>query len=152
MYDALLETMDELSMLLRASNAGALVFATAIGNDVHALLSRLISSVASENRTAFANSLAEQLKGIIVQHLIPIVQNQGQVLAVEATKMTSTMANMLRRGEIAQLAAAISSQGSQGISLDDSLQKCVESGYIDGAEAWMRANDSRRFASYRPAN
>jgi len=147
-----LETMDELSMLLRASNAGALVFATAIGNNVHALLSRLISSVSAENRTAFANSLAEQLKGIIVQHLIPIVQNQGQVLAVEAAKMTSTMANMLRRGEIAQLAAAISSQGNQGISLDDSLQKCVESGYIDGAEAWMRANDSRRFAAYRPAN
>ncbi|MDD5941109.1 ATPase, T2SS/T4P/T4SS family [Fibrobacter sp.] len=147
-----LETMDELSMLLQASNAGALVFATAIGNNVHALLSRLISSVSAENRTAFANSLAEQLKGIIVQHLIPIVQNQGQILAVEATKMTSTMANMLRRGEIAQLAAAISSQGSQGISLDDSLQKCVESGYIDGAEAWMRASDSRRFASYRPAN
>lgn len=147
-----LETMDELSMLLQASNAGTLVFATAIGNNVHALLSRLISSVSAENRTAFANSLAEQLKGIIVQHLIPIVQNQGQVLAVEATKMTSTMANMLRRGEIALLAAAISSQGSQGISLDDSLQKCVESGYIDGAEAWMRASDSRRFASYRPAN
>jgi Tfp pilus assembly pilus retraction ATPase PilT len=147
-----LETMEELSMLLRASNAGALVFATAIGNNVHGLLSRLISSVSVENRTAFANSLAEQLKGIIVQHLIPIVQNQGQVLAVEATKMTSTMANMLRKGEIAQLAAAISSQGNQGISLDDSLQKCVESGYIEGAEAWMRANDSRRFASYRPAN
>ena len=147
-----LETMDELSMLLRASNAGALVFATAVGNNVHALLSRLISSVSVENRTAFANSLAEQLKGIIVQHLIPIVQNQGQVLAVEAAKMTSTMANMLRRGEIAQLAAAISSQGNQGISLDDSLQKCVESGYIDGAEAWVRANDSRRFASYRPVN
>ena len=109
-------------MLLRASNAGALVFATAIGNNVHALLSRLISSVSAENRTAFANSLAEQLKGIIVQHLIPIVQNQGQVLAVEAAKMTSTMANMLRRGEIAQLAAAISSQGNQGISLDDSLR------------------------------
>ena len=146
-----IETMDELSMLLRASNAGALVFATAIGNNVHALLSRLLSSVSAENRTAFANSLAEQLKGIIVQHLIPIVQNQGQVLAVEAAKMTSTMANMLRRGEISQLSAAISSQGNQGISLDDSLQKCVESGYIDGAEAWMRANDSRRFAAYRPA-
>ena len=146
-----IETMDELSMLLRASNAGALVFATAIGNNVHALLSRLLSSVSAENRTAFANSLAEQLKGIIVQHLIPIVQNQGQVLAVEAAKMTSTMANMLRRGEISQLSAAISSQGNQGISLDDSLQKCVESGYIDGAEAWMRANDSRRFATYRPA-
>ena len=146
-----LENMDELSMLLQASNAGALVFAVTTGNNVQSLLSRLLSSVSEQNRTAFANSLAEQLKGIIVQHLIPIVQNQGQVLAVEATKMSSTMANMLRRGEISQLAAAISSQKDMGITLDDSLQKCVESGYIEGAEAWKRACDSRRFAAYRPA-
>ena len=147
-----LENMDELSMLLRASNAGALVFAVTTGNNIHALLSRLLSSVSAEKRTAFANSLAEQLKGIIVQHLIPIVQNQGQVLAVEAAKMNSTMANMLRRGEISQLSASISSQKDQGISLDDSLQKCVESGYIEGAEAWKRACDSRRFAAYRIQN
>lgn len=144
-----LETLDELSMLLRASNAGALVFAVTTGNNIHALLSRLLSSVPAGDRTAFANSLAEQLKGIIVQHLIPIVQNQGQVLAVEAAKMNSTMANMLRRGEISQLSASISSQKDQGISLDDSLQKCVESGYIEGAEAWKRACDSRRFAAYK---
>lgn len=147
-----LETLDELSMLLRASNAGALVFAVTAGNNIHALLSRLLSSVSAEKRTAFANSLAEQLKGIIVQHLIPIVQNQGQVLAVEAAKMNSTMANMLRRGEISQLSASISSQKDQGISLDDSLQKCVESGYIEGVEAWKRACDSRRFAAYRVQN
>ena len=147
-----LENMDELAMLLRASNAGALVFAVTAGNNIHALLSRLLSSVSAEKRTAFANSLAEQLKGIIVQHLIPIVQNQGQVLAVEAAKMNSTMANMLRRGEISQLSASISSQKDQGISLDDSLQKCVESGYIEGAEAWKRACDSRRFAAYRAQN
>lgn len=146
-----LETMDELDLLLRASNSGALVFAVADGNNVHALLSRLLSSVPESNRLAFANALADQLKGVIVQHLIPIVQNQGQILAAEAMKMTSPMANLLRRCEVSQLASAISSQKSLGITLDDSLQKCVESGYIDGAEAWKRACDSRRFASYRPA-
>lgn len=147
-----LENMDELNLLLRASNSGALVFAVTEGNNVHALLSRLLSSVPESNRSAFANTLADQLKGVIVQHLIPIVQNQGLILATEAMKMTSPMANLLRRGDVSQVAAAISSQKDQGITLDDSLQKCVESGYIEGAEAWKRACDSRRFAAYRPAN
>lgn len=147
-----LETMEELDLLLRASNSGALVFAVTNGNNVHALLSRLLSSVPESNRSAFANTLADQLKGIIVQHLIPIVQNQGLILATEAMRMTSPMANLLRRGDVSQVAAAISSQKGLGITLDDSLQKCVESGYIDGAEAWKRACDSRRFATYRPAN
>jgi len=145
------ETYEELSALLNAANSGALVFAVASGNNVHSLLSRLMSSVPEKNRVAFANTLADQLKGIVVQHLVPVVQNQGQVLAVEAVRMTSPMANLLRRGGISQITAAISSQKDQGITLDDSLQKCVESGYIDGMEAWKRSCDSRRFASYRPA-
>lgn len=145
------ESYEELSALLNAANAGALVFAVASGNNVHSLLSRLMSSVPEKNRIAFANTLADQLKGIVVQHLVPVVQNQGQVLAVEAVRVTSPIANLIRRGSVAQIPAAISSQKDQGITLDDSLQKCVESGYIDGMEAWKRSCDSRRFAFYRPA-
>ena len=144
-----LETMEELSLLMQASNAGALVFAVASGNNINALLSRLLMSVPSENRSAFACSLAEQLKGVIVQHLIPAVQNQGLVLATEAMKVTSTIAGMFRKCDVSQILSAISNQKDQGITLDDSLQMCVESGYIEGVEAWKRANDSRRFASYR---
>ena len=146
-----LENMDELSLLLQASNAGALVFAVTTGNNIHALLSRLLASVPEASRTNFAYTLAEQLKGVIVQQLVPVVQNQGLILACEAMKVTSTVANMIRKNDLTQIAAAISSQHDQGITLDDSLQKCVESGYIDGFEAWKRAYDNRRFASYRQA-
>ena len=146
-----LENMEELSLLLQASNAGTLVFAVTTGNNIHALLSRLLASVPEASRTNFAYTLAEQLKGVIVQQLVPVVQNQGLILACEAMKVTSTVANMIRKNDFSQIAAAISSQHDQGITLDDSLQKCVESGYIDGFEAWKRAYDNRRFASYRPA-
>ena len=144
-----LESMDELSLLMQASNAGALVFAVTSGNNIHALLSRLLMSVPSESRNAFACTLADQLKGVIVQHLIPVVQNQGLVLASEAMKVTSTIAGMIRKGDVSQIVSAISGQKDQGITLDESLQMCVDSGYIEGVEAWKRANDSRRFASYR---
>ena len=143
-----LESLEELSLLMQASNAGALVFAVANGNNIHALLSRLLMSVPSENRTAFANSLADQLKGVIVQHLIPVVDNQGLVLATESMKVSSTVAGMIRKCDVSQIASAISGQKDQGITLDESLQMCLDSGYIEGVEAWKRANDSRRFASY----
>lgn len=146
-----LQSMEELKLLLQAANAGALVFAVTGGNNIHALLSKLLVSVPESSRVAFACTLADQLKGVIVQHLIPVVQSQGLVLASEAMRVTSTVANMIRRRDLSQLVAAISSQRDQGITLDDSLQKCVESGYIDGAEAWKRAYDSRRFAAYKPA-
>ena len=146
-----LESMEELDLLLQAANAGVLVFAVTGGNNIHALLSKLLVSVPESRRASFACTLADQLKGVIVQHLVPVVQNQGLVLACEAMRVTSTVANMIRKGDLSQLVAAISSQKDQGVTLDDSLQMCVESGYIDGAEAWKRAFDSRRFAAYRPA-
>ena len=146
-----LENMDELNMLLQAANSGALVFAVTRGNNIHALLSRLLVSVPESGRSSLACSLADQLKGVVVQHLIPVVDNQGLVLAAEAVRVTPTIAGMIRKGDLSQLNAAISSQRDQGVTLDDSLQKCVESGYIDGVEAWKRANDVRRFAAYHPA-
>ena len=146
-----LETMEELNMLLQAANSGALVFAVTRGNTVHALLSRLLVSVPENARQSFANSLADQLKGVIVQHLIPVLENQGLVLAAEAVRVSPTIAGMIRKGDLTQLTAAISSQKDQGVILDDSLQKCVEAGYIDGVEAWKRANDIRRFAAFNPA-
>lgn len=146
-----LESIEELNLLLQASNAGALVFVVTSGNNIHALLSRLLMSVPASTRSSFALALADQLKGVIVQHLIPVVNNQGLVLAAEAVRVTPTVAEMIRKCDLSQLAAAISSQKDQGITLDDSLQKCVESGFIDGTEAWKRANDSRRFSAFRPA-
>ncbi|WP_407448251.1 type IV pilus twitching motility protein PilT [Fibrobacter sp.] len=146
-----LENVDELNLLLQAANSGALVFAVTRGNNIHALLSRLLVSVPESGRSSLASSLADQLKGVIVQHLVPVVDNQGLVLAAEAVRVTPTIAGMIRKGDLSQLNAAISSQRDQGVTLDDSLQKCVEAGYIDGVEAWKRANDIRRFAAYHPA-
>ncbi len=146
-----LENVDELNLLLQAANSGALVFAVTRGNNIHALLSRLLVSVPESGRSSLASSLADQLKGVIVQHLVPVVDNQGLVLAAEAVRVTPTISGMIRKGDLSQLNAAISSQRDQGVTLDDSLQKCVEAGYIDGVEAWKRANDIRRFAAYHPA-
>jgi Tfp pilus assembly pilus retraction ATPase PilT len=146
-----LENVDELNLLLQAANSGALVFAVTRGNNIHALLSRLLVSVPESGRSSLAGSLADQLKGVIVQHLVPVVDNQGLVLAAEAVRVTPTIEGMIRKGDLSQLNAAISSQRDQGVTLDDSLQKCVEAGYIDGVEAWKRANDIRRFAAYHPA-
>ena len=146
-----LENTDELNLLLQAANSGALVFAVTRGNNIHALLSRLLVSVPESGRSSLASSLADQLKGVIVQHLVPVRENQGLVLAAEAVRVTPTIAGMIRKGDLSQLNAAISSQRDQGVTLDDSLQKCVEAGYIDGVEAWKRANDIRRFAAYHPA-
>ncbi|MBP5247534.1 MAG: hypothetical protein J6Z31_06705 [Fibrobacter sp.] len=144
-----METVEELWAALQASSAGALVFAVTAGNDVYGLLSRLFSA-AADREAELAAALSDELKGVIVQHLIPVIDNQGQVLAVEALKVTSSIANLIRRRELIQLPAAIAAAKNTGLSLDDSLQSLVESGYIRGEDAWQRSLNRRRFAAYRP--
>lgn len=149
LYDSI-TSVEELSALLFAANSGMLVFATASGNNTVSLLNRFLDEIAPENKASFASSLADQLKGVIVQHLIPLANGEGLVLASEAFKTNSSIANFLRKGDTSQIPAALPTMRGQAISLDDSLQSLVEAGYIDGVEAWKRSFDSRRFAQFRP--
>ena len=144
-----LDTTDELRALLQAASSGALVFVVTIGKEIFGLLSRLLSS-AGDGASDLAASLADELRGVIVQHLIPVIDNQGWVLAVEALKVTSSISDLIRKQELSELPAAIAALKSQGVSLDDSLQNLVESGYIRGEDAWLRSQNRRRFAAYRP--
>lgn len=143
--------VEELSALLSAANAGMLVFATTTGNNTVSMLNRFLDEVAKENRNSFASSLADQLKGVIVQHLVPLANGEGLVLAAESLKVSSSIANFLRKGDTSQIPAALPAMRGQAISIDDSLQNLVDAGYIAGVEAWKRAFDSRRFAKFRPA-
>lgn len=143
-----LESLDEIWSLLRAASSGVLVFAVTTGNDIYGLLSRLLSE-AGESEEELANALSNELKGIIVQHLLPVIDGQGWVLAVEALKVTASVSDIIRRKELARLPQAIMSK-DQGISLDDSLQNLVDSGFIRGEDAWRHSLNRRRFAVYRP--
>lgn len=150
LFDSI-ESVEELWALLRASSAGVLVFAATTGNDIYGLLSRLLGE-AGDREDELASALANELKGIVVQHLVPVIDNQGWVLAVEAMKMTSSTLGLIRKRELSLLSSALSTSRNQGVSLDDSLQNLVDSGFIRGEEAWRRSLNRRRFAAYRPTN
>lgn len=144
-----LESLDELWTLLRAASSGVLVFAVTTGNDIYGLLSRLLSE-AGDGEDSLASALSNELKGVVVQHLLPVIEGQGWVLAVEALKVTASVVDIIRRRELSRLPQAIAMSRDQGVSLDDSLQNLVDSGFIRGEDAWRRSLNRRRFAAYRP--
>lgn len=145
-----LDTVEELWALLKASSSGALVLAVATGSDVHGLLSRLL--LENEDDCGLASALADELKGVVVQHLIPVSKSEGYALAVEALKVNSTVANQIRRRELNSIPSTIASGKNLGQSLDDSLEALVKEGLIRGEDAWNRSLNRRRFAAYRPTH
>ena len=146
-----IENIEELGLLLQAANAGVLVFAVTSGKNILGILTRFLDSVSEMQRQPLAQSLAEQLKGVIVQHLKHIVDKQGEVLAEEALKVSTTIASLIRKMEFMQIPSTLASMKSTAQTLDDSLQNLVDLGYIEGSEAWKRAFDVRRFMAYKPS-
>lgn len=147
LYDSI-SSSAELSALMDAAHSGMAVFATASGNNIFSVLNRYYDEVPQNSKEGFASSLASLLKGVIVQHLVPLANGEGMVLASEALKVNSSVSNLLRKGDFSQIPAALSSMRGSAISLDDTLQMLVESGYIQVSEAFIRAFDVKRFSSF----
>jgi len=147
-----LRTHDELSGLLQLANSGTLVIATTTGNSGLGLFMRLFDSCPMDQRDLLRNQIAELLRGVICQHLIPHQAGAGMVLAVEAFKVTPGISSLIRKNDLQQLPSAVAGLKNQGIALDDSLNHLLETSQITGAEAWTRALDSRRFQQHRPQN
>lgn len=147
LYDSVSNSA-ELSVLMDAAHSGMAVFATAFGNNIFSVLNRYYDEVPPDSKEGFASSLASLLKGVIVQHLVPLANGEGMVLASEVMKVNSSVANLLRKGDFSQIQAALLSMQGSAISLDDTLQMLVDSGYIQGSEAFIRAFDVKRFSSF----
>lgn len=145
-----LRTDAELQSLLQLANAGTFVIATTLGTNSLGMLSRLIESCPAEQRDVRRNQIAELLRGVVCQHLIPQSAGAGLVLAVEAFKATPGIASMIRKNDLHLLPSAIAGLKNQGTALDDCLQHLVETHQIHGSEAWSRAMDQRRFQQHRP--
>lgn len=145
-----LRTDAELQSLLQLANAGTFVIATTLGTNSLGMLSRIIESCPAEQRDVRRNQIAELLRGVVCQHLIPQSAGAGLVLAVEAFKATPGIASMIRKNDLHLLPSAIAGLKNQGTALDDCLQHLVETHQIHGSEAWARAMDQRRFQQHRP--
>jgi Tfp pilus assembly pilus retraction ATPase PilT len=145
-----LKSVAELQGLLQLANAGTQVFATAMGNNSLGLFMRIFEAVSVENRDVLRNQMAELLRGVVCQHLIPLQSGAGLALAVEAFKVTPVISSLIRKNDLHQLPSTIAGLKQYGVGLDDSLHHLLENGQIAGVDAWSRALDSRRFTQHKP--
>jgi len=86
--------------------------------------------------------LADSLRAVISQHLVPTADGAGRVPAVELLRVTHGVANLIREGRTAQIATALQAGGSEGmLVLELSLADLVRTGRIRREHALAVAND-----------
>jgi twitching motility protein PilT len=140
------ETID---IALKAAETGHLVFSTAHTTDAVKTISRLVSVFDPAEQPATRQRLAETLRAVVSQRLLPRKDGQGRVVAVEIMRNTSAIEALIadreRTNEIKDLIAAGRTQyGMQ--SFDQHLTELYHSDTISMEVAMSAATSPTDFA------
>ena len=104
-------------------------------------IERIVDVFPAEQQPQVRLQLANTLRGIVVQQLVPALDG-GVALAAEVLLPTPEVIKCIRTGDSANLAKAIVGGMSSGMgTMDQSLAELVQEGLVDIEEAAERAVD-----------
>jgi len=140
-----LETM---SMVITAAETGHLVLSTVHTISATRTIGAIIDAFPPEQQEQVRIMLAESLRGIICQQLVPSPSGTSMYPALEVLLGSAGVANIIRDNKTEMLASEIQTGTARGMRLmDNSLAKLVEKKKISLKEARSRAQDKERFSS-----
>ena len=95
------EVRDEVTMdiALKAAETGHLVLATLHTPDVARTVGRIVSLTSQSDPSEVRERLADNLKGVLAQRLLPSAGGDGRVLVCEALVVTGTARESIRKPE-----------------------------------------------------
>jgi len=142
--------LETISMAVTAAETGHLVFSTLHTNSAAETVERIINVFPPHQQNQIRMQVAESLLGIVAQTLIPTIDEEGRVPALELMIATPAIRNIIREEKTHQMPATIQMGRKDGmISLDQSLKELLVEGKISREEAIKKAIDKKVFMETR---
>jgi len=142
--------LETISMAVTAAETGHLVFSTVHTNSAAETVERIINVFPPHQQNQIRMQVAESLLGIVAQTLIPTIDEEGRVPALELMIATPAIRNIIREEKTHQMPATIQMGRKDGmISLDQSLKELLVEGKISREEAIKKAIDKKVFMETR---
>ena len=137
---------ENLISMLRAAEAGALVVCNVTAGNSAGVLDTLLASVPNAQRDLCRAMLADQLKAVVVQRLLPgASEDAGAVPSWEVMFNTQNVATLIRSGEFFKLPSIIAASPAEGMLLmDDCIAELVKSGYVSREDAERYVSNAAR--------
>lgn len=141
--------LETISLALSAATMGTLVFGTLHTNSAPKTIDRIIDVFPSDQQAQVRTMLAESLRGIVAQQLLRRKRGGGRVPVNEILIGSHAVSNIVREGKIEKIVSVLQSGKRDGMqSMDDALEQLVKAGDVDITDAYMKANDKKRFEPY----
>jgi twitching motility protein PilT len=145
-----LRDLETTSIAISAAETGHLVFATLHTNSALRTVARIMDVYPPSQRAQICTMVAESMRGILSQQLIPRRDGNGLVCAMEVLVFTSGVAQLVKEGKTHQLVSAMQSGRRLGMrTMDDALMELAQEGLITGREAYNRAENKPAFEAIR---
>ncbi len=140
---------ETIGLALTAAETGHLVLASIHSRSSASAVDRIVDSYPSERQRQVRVQLAEALRAIVAQRLLPRARGGGRVPAVEILRGTRAVASLVREGKTEQLATALQSGQREGmITLERCLANMVQAGDLKADDAKAAANDPDSLTVY----
>ena len=115
-----LRDLETIEMAISASETGHLVIGTMHTSDAATTLNRLLDVFPPAQQTQIRSSVAESLRGIVCQRLLPGADG-GLVLACEILVSNTAIQNLIREGKTAGLRNTMETGVKEGMCLMDNV-------------------------------
>ncbi len=146
-----LRDAETVSLALTAAETGHVVLATLNATTAARAVERLVDGFPSDRQNQVRTVLAETLRMVIAQRLLPSQTEARRVACFEILKVTRAVATMIREGRPEQLRSAIQIGRASGMqSFDDALRELLTRGLITPEVAWHAAGTKSEFEALVP--
>jgi twitching motility protein PilT len=140
---------ETISLALTAAETGHLVFASLHSRTAASAVERIVDTYPAERQRQIRVQLADALRVVIAQRLLPTASGDGRVPAVELLRVTYGVGNLIREGRTAQIVNQLQAGGNDGmLVLERHLTELVRAGRIGREVALAAANDAATLADY----
>ena len=130
---------ETISLALEAAETGALVFSSLHANTAPGAVDRIVGVFPAEQHGLVRSILAETLRGVVAQILLPTADGAGRQAAVEIMSWTPALPNVIRDGNMAKIYTLAGSSGMR--SLDANLAELANAGVVKIDDARAKAHD-----------
>jgi len=144
--------LETISLAITASETGHLVLATLHTTTASSTVDRIINAFPPDQQGQIRMMVADSLKAVISQSLLPRRDGTGRAAAFEILRNTPNVAGLIRDAKTFQLPSAMQTGSSAGMVLmDGALLQLVQDGTIEPRVAYDRAQRKETFEPFLAA-
>jgi twitching motility protein PilT len=144
-----LRDAETISMAMTAAETGHLVLGTLHTTSAVKTIDRIIDALPGELREQTKSFLSQSLKAVVTQVLVKTPDGRGRKAVMEILVNTRAIAKLIMTDQSHQIPAQLQTGRDYGMQMmDQSLLTAIEKNEIDPDDAYLYANDKKKFQRF----